>query len=91
MEYPESVVVSETRMRSLVKSVVYRIISIIGTAILSWVVTGDIRQTISITIVIQIFLIALYYSYERVWNKIKWGRKIQVTESARNDIRPEAR
>ncbi len=64
----------ESRLRSLVKSLAYRIISIAGTGILTWVISKDIIETVSITLVIQVFLIILYYSYERIWDKINWGR-----------------
>ncbi len=68
----------ESRLRSLVKSLSYRIISIAGTGILTWAITRDIRETVSITIIIQVFLVILYYSYERIWVKINWGRKVKT-------------
>ncbi len=68
----------ESRLRSLVKSLGYRIISIAGTGILTWVITRDIRETVSITLIIQVFLVILYYSYERIWVKINWGRKVET-------------
>jgi uncharacterized membrane protein len=72
----KSLVFTESRLRSLVKSLIYRIVSIIGTTIISWIITKDIKETISITVVIQVFLIIIYYSSERVWNRINWGRII---------------
>jgi len=80
MEDPKDLVFRESRLRSLVKSLTYRILSITGTGIVSWVITKDIKETISITITIQAFLIILYYSYERMWNKINWGRIIQIAK-----------
>ncbi len=68
----------ESRLRSLVKSLSYRIISIAGTGILTWVITRDIRETVSITLIIQVFLVILYYSYERIWVKINWGKKVET-------------
>ena len=68
----------ESRLRSLVKSLGYRIISIVGTGILTWVITKDIRETVLITLIIQVFLVILYYSYERIWVKINWGRKVET-------------
>ena len=65
----------ESRMRSLVKALVYRIVSIAGTGVLIWIITKDIQETISITLVIQVFLVVLYYSYERIWDRINWGRR----------------
>ena len=67
----------ESRIRSLVKAMVYRIISITGTGILTWAVTEDMGETAIITLVIQVFLIVLYYSSERIWDKISWGRRIE--------------
>jgi len=69
---------TETRTRSLVKAITYRIISITGTSILSWLITNDIEKTIFITVAIQIFLIILYYLWERLWNTINWGRKTGI-------------
>jgi uncharacterized membrane protein len=71
--------VRESHLRSVVKSIIYRILSIIGTGILSWIVTRDIGDMISITFSVQLFLIILYYFYERIWSKIDWERQIEVT------------
>jgi uncharacterized membrane protein len=81
--------VSESHLRSIVKSLIYRIISLIGTAILTWIITRDIGKMISITITVQIFLIVLYYFYERIWNKINWERRIETISCPenKNDIR----
>ena len=68
----------ESRLRSLVKSIAYRITSIAGTGILTWIITNDIRETVSITLIIQVFLVVLYYSYERIWDRIRWGRKMEI-------------
>ncbi len=68
----------ESRLRSLTKSLAYRIVSIVGTSTLTWVVTRDVAQTISITILIQVFLAVLYYASERIWNRINWGRTAET-------------
>lgn len=67
----------EFRFRSLVKAFIYRFMATVGTGILIWLLTKDIKGTISITIVVQVFLIILYYFNERVWNKINWGKQIK--------------
>ena len=69
----------ESWLRSLVKSLTYRIASIAGTGILTWVITRDVTETISITIITQVFLGILYYSFERIWNRINWGRTAETT------------
>ena len=77
MEKPQKLFLQESRLRSLVKAFVYRSMATIGTGILIWFLTKDIRGTISITIVVQVFLIILYYFNERIWNKINWGKETQ--------------
>lgn len=64
----------ESRARSLVKSLAYRIFSIVGTGLLTWIIIKDFGKTLSITVAIQIFLAILYYVHERIWNKAGWGR-----------------
>ncbi|MFC2056864.1 DUF2061 domain-containing protein [Chloroflexota bacterium] len=68
----------ETLPRSFVKSLIYRLLSLSGTVILSWIITRDVSQTISITFAVQVFLIILYFVYERLWNNIQWGRKFNI-------------
>ena len=84
MEDPKDLAFTESRLRSLVKSLTYRIVSIAGTGILSWVITKDIKETVSITVTIQVFLIILYYVYERIWDKTNWGRKTQTAKKNKN-------
>ncbi|MFC1980479.1 DUF2061 domain-containing protein [Chloroflexota bacterium] len=77
-EDAKNLAIRESRLRSVVKSVGYRIISIAGTGILTWVISRDIKETVSIALIIQVFLVILYYSYERIWVKINWGRKLET-------------
>lgn len=74
----EGIICYETLPRSFVKSIFYRLLSFLGTVILSWLITRDVSQTISITLAVQAFLVILYFVYERVWNNIQWGRKFGV-------------
>jgi|TARA_B100002003_G_C13739091_1_gene368738 uncharacterized membrane protein len=74
----EGLVCYETLPRSFVKSLVYRILSLAGTVILSWSITKDVSQTVSITLAVQAFLVVLYFVYERIWNNIRWGRKFDI-------------
>jgi len=76
-ETKKNLVLRESSVRSLIKSLIYRVLAIIGTSILSWIITRDVKETISITIAIQSFLVILYYFNERIWNKIDWGREIK--------------
>jgi len=75
MKNSKDLIFRETWLRSLTKSLTYRILSITMTGIISWTITKDIKEAISITIGMQAFLIVFYLSYERIWDKINWGRK----------------
>jgi len=66
----------ESRLRSFVKTLIYRFLATIGTGMVIWCFTKDIKESIFVTVVIHIFLMMLYYINERVWNKINWGKEI---------------
>jgi len=84
MSHAETLIVRESRLRSLVKSLIYRVVSLIGTGALTWVITRDIGEAISITLTIQVFLLVLYYAYERIWNKVRWGRETETIHPLRD-------
>lgn len=56
---------TELHKRTVVRTISYRIIALLITAI--W--TG-----LSNAVVIHIILTAVHYALERIWLKIKWGR-----------------
>jgi uncharacterized membrane protein len=72
---------NESQARSVVKSLTYRVMSIIGTGIVTWIITRNIGKTLSITFANQLFLIMLYYFSERFWNRIHWGKNIHILPS----------
>ena len=56
---------TELHKRTIVRTVSYRIIALLITAI--WTGLSD-------AVVIHIILTAVHYGLERMWLKIKWGR-----------------
>lgn len=64
----------ETVLRSLVKTVVYRVIITVLTAIAFILLGNDPMKAIGESIAINIFYSVCYYINERIWNKIKWGK-----------------
>jgi len=66
---------AELKKRSIVKTITYRILIIIATAIVTWIMTKRIDLTIGITSVTSIVNTILYYFHERIWNDISWGKK----------------
>jgi uncharacterized membrane protein len=65
----------ETNIRSIVKSLSYRIFGSIVTFLISYMITGKIVISASIGGADFISKIVLYYLHERSWSKIKWGLK----------------
>ncbi|MEM2919048.1 MAG: DUF2061 domain-containing protein [Candidatus Altiarchaeota archaeon] len=65
----------ETRKRSVLKAVTYRILATFILGIISWYYTKEPFITSKITITFTIIAIIVFYVNERVWNKINWGRK----------------
>jgi len=55
----------ETKQRTIVRTISYRIIALLITAI--WTGLSD-------AVLIHIILTAIHYVMERTWLKIKWGR-----------------
>ncbi|OSY88098.1 hypothetical protein WH52_08735 [Tenacibaculum holothuriorum] len=66
---------SEKSIRSVVKSISWRVIGTIDTILISWIITGQVKTAFSIGAIELITKMLLYFFHERVWNSIKWGRK----------------
>ena len=67
----------DTHARSLVKSLSYRILGTAITVIGIGVATGDWALASSVGVFINLIKILSYYTHERIWERIRWGRKIQ--------------
>ena len=67
-------VAKEKPIRSIVKSVSWRIIGTIDTMIISWIITGKLNTALLIGGVEVITKMVLYFFHERIWNSIKWGK-----------------
>jgi uncharacterized membrane protein len=64
----------ESRKRSIVKSVVWRVICIIVSILTSYALTARWDIAVAIGSVYNIITMILYYFHERIWNIIKWGK-----------------
>ena len=70
--------VTETISRSVIKTVSYRITIVILDFICIYLFTGKVKIAIGFTIVSNIYTTVFYYLHERIWDKIKWGKRIFV-------------
>ena len=57
---------TERHARTIIRALTYRIFALLITAL--WTGLGD-------AIIIHVILTALHYIHERIWLKIKWGKK----------------
>lgn len=64
----------ETQARSITKSILWRIIAIINSFIVSALFFETITVALGAAIAMNITGLIIYYSYERIWNKVKWGK-----------------
>ena len=60
-------------MRTLIKTLSWRVIGSTATFLISYIVTGQLVVATGIAITQMIVNTVLYYIHEIVWNKIKWG------------------
>jgi uncharacterized membrane protein len=63
----------QTRSRALVKTLGYRIVMIVVTVVVAWVVVGDLGEAASIGLVANLVKTGTYYAYERLWDRLSWG------------------
>lgn len=64
----------DSSLKSLLKSVSWRIVGTIDTMLISYVVTGQIQLAVAIGGVEVFTKIALYYLHERVWERINFKK-----------------
>lgn len=65
----------ERLSRSLIKSLSWRIVGTLDTIIISYLITGELAFALSIGGIELVTKMVLYVVHERIWNKVKWGRK----------------
>ncbi len=65
----------ETHQRSIVKALSWRIIATLVTFLIAYLFTKETVLAISIGLGDAIIKIGAFYSHERLWNRIGFGRK----------------
>lgn len=74
MKQKTKVLYQEDRKRSIAKAVIYRIIGVVGTGVIVFLFTKKWEMSAGIAILDFICGVILYYTFERVWNLIPWGK-----------------
>lgn len=68
---------NEHRHRSIVKAISYRVTGTVFTFGVAWLLTGKFVIAASIGGIEAVSKVFIYYWHERLWDKIKYGKKIQ--------------
>lgn len=66
---------SEKPIRSIAKSISWRLVGTVDTILISWIITGKVTTALSIGGIELGTKMILYFFHERLWNTIKWGKK----------------
>lgn len=65
--------IGHSHRRSVVKATSYRVFAMTMVFVIAFAYTGDISPAAKIGITAAVGKTALYYVWERVWNRITWG------------------
>lgn len=63
----------ESRLRSLLKALSWRIIATLTTTIIAYAITGEIKAAMTIGGIEFVLKFAIYYAHERVWQWLPRG------------------
>ena len=73
----------DTKKRSIIKTLTWRVIAVVLLAVTSFLTTGDLRTASLITLIYHSIQLGMFFIHERVWNMVSWGRSsglfIQMT------------
>ena len=67
---------SETKTRSIVKTIVWRIIATLNSYLVLLYLNDSNKDNLYKAIFMNITGFFVYYFYERIWNLINWGKII---------------
>ncbi len=65
---------SDRPIRSIVKTVSWRIVGTLDTITISWLLSGEMALAFSIGSIELLTKMILYFFHERAWNQVKWGK-----------------
>jgi uncharacterized membrane protein len=68
----------DTHRRSLLKALSWRITAWAITTLVAWALTGEARFALALGLADSTVKILAYYSHERLWNRVGFGRAVEV-------------
>ena len=66
--------VRDRPVKSIAKSITWRIVGTIDTMVISYILTKKIEIALSIGSIEVFTKMILYFIHERIWNSVRWGR-----------------
>ena len=75
----------QTHRRAIAKAVSYRLFATTTVFVIAFLYTGDLSPAAKIGLTAALAKTTLYYLWERVWNRISWGRKTATEADAAAD------
>jgi len=66
----------ESRTRSIIKALTWRAIATCTTMVLVYIATRDLEIMGAIGAADVFIKLIFYYTHERAWGRIKWGRNV---------------
>lgn len=67
----------ESIKRSLVKSLIYRVLMVLSDFFILYIVSGRLDISASFAVINIFWNTFAYFMYDRVWNQVKWGQSIE--------------
>ena len=64
----------ETRKRSLVKAITYRVIVTVVAFLLAYHYTESVEASLQIIVYYYLGSVIIYFLHERLWERVRWGR-----------------
>lgn len=73
--WPKERPMKDTQVRTVVKTIGYRTVTLVQGFAVAYGLTGSIIQSLKFTIWTNAIGVVIYYGWERMWNKVEWGKK----------------
>jgi adenylylsulfate kinase len=65
---------ASTYQRSLMKGVLWELISFITTSFAVYLIYGNIGTSLLFSFVLTLIKVPLFFIHERMWKRVKWGK-----------------
>ncbi len=71
----------ETRTRTLVRALIWRVFGVILTVLLTWFFSGgDLQLGIEVGVVYNSIRLVSHYIHDRAWSRVSWGLTPQAAK-----------